>query len=81
MNADGTDVRRLTDSAAIEEYPTWSPDGRRIILSGALPGNSGGLQWSQLLPDLTMDNAATPGNRWALCSEATKSEAVVKYVR
>lgn len=30
MNADGTGQTRLTNSPAREDYPTWSPDGRRI---------------------------------------------------
>ena len=30
MNADGSDVTRLTDTPANEGFPTWSPDGQRI---------------------------------------------------
>lgn len=30
MNADGTGQLRLTNSPQSEDYPTWSPDGRRI---------------------------------------------------
>ena len=30
MNADGSGVARLTDSAASDVYPTWSPDGSQI---------------------------------------------------
>ena len=30
MRADGSDVRRLTDTLADERSPTWSPDGQRI---------------------------------------------------
>jgi TolB protein len=30
MNADGTDVRRLTDSPDRKAGPTWSPDGTRL---------------------------------------------------
>jgi Tol biopolymer transport system component/protocatechuate 3,4-dioxygenase beta subunit len=30
MNADGGDVRRLTNQPARDREPTWSPDGRRI---------------------------------------------------
>jgi TolB protein len=31
MNADGTDVRRLTNTRSSDEYgPAWSPDGTRI---------------------------------------------------
>lgn len=38
MNADGTGVRRLTDSAKDDHNPSWSPDGTRVVYSreGAL---------------------------------------------
>jgi Tol biopolymer transport system component len=31
MNADGTNVRRLTNNVATDIYPAWSPDGTRIV--------------------------------------------------
>ena len=30
MNADGSGKRNLTRNRASDDYPTWSPDGRRI---------------------------------------------------
>lgn len=33
MNADGTDVRRLTTSQGPDGWPAWSPDGRKILFS------------------------------------------------
>ncbi len=33
MDADGSDQRRLTRTAAKESNPSWSPDGRRIVFS------------------------------------------------
>jgi TolB protein len=33
MDADGTDVRRLTDGPGAEGWPAWSPDGRQIVFS------------------------------------------------
>jgi dipeptidyl aminopeptidase/acylaminoacyl peptidase len=30
VNTDGSGLKRLTDAPAMEEHPTWSPDGRRI---------------------------------------------------
>lgn len=30
MNADGTDLQRLTDDHASDGYPSWSPDGKSI---------------------------------------------------
>lgn len=35
MNADGTNVRRLTHRPAIDEYPTWSHDGAHIAFMSA----------------------------------------------
>jgi Tol biopolymer transport system component len=33
MRADGTDVRKVTDSVGDSEKPTWSPDGRWLVYS------------------------------------------------
>jgi hypothetical protein len=40
MNADGSNLTRLTSNALAELHPTWSPDGARIAFSGNLDGNS-----------------------------------------
>ena len=34
MNADGSNVRRLTTSKLFDANPSWSPDGSRIVYSG-----------------------------------------------
>ncbi len=34
MNADGSNLTNLTDHPAWEEYPTWSPDGKKIVFRG-----------------------------------------------
>ena len=40
MNADGSDVTRLTDTRGnISSYPKWSPDARRIAFSSGQSGN------------------------------------------
>jgi len=33
VHQDGTDLRRLTTTARVEEYPQWSPDGDRIVFT------------------------------------------------
>ncbi|GIW52099.1 MAG: hypothetical protein KatS3mg081_1454 [Gemmatimonadales bacterium] len=39
MNADGTDLRRLTDTPAVEGSPSWTPDGRQIVYASNATGN------------------------------------------
>src|SRR5215211_4760704 len=39
MRANGSDVRRLTNNAAFEAAPTFSPDGRRIAFASERDGN------------------------------------------
>src|SRR5574341_1882924 len=31
MNSDGSGQTRLTSNAGVDEYPNWSPDGRKIV--------------------------------------------------
>ena len=31
MNADGSNVMRLTNDKFIDTYPAWSPDGKKIV--------------------------------------------------
>lgn len=39
INPDGTDVTRLTFTAAYDEYPEWSADGNKIVFSSTRDGN------------------------------------------
>jgi TolB protein len=39
MNADGTNVARLTHDLAFKGLPSWSPDGQNIAFSGKIDGN------------------------------------------
>ncbi|MBZ0280462.1 MAG: serine/threonine-protein kinase [Anaerolineae bacterium] len=40
MNADGTNVRRLTDSEGEDLNPTWSPDGNKLAFISDRDGNN-----------------------------------------
>jgi Tol biopolymer transport system component len=39
MNADGTDLVRLTNDPGIDTRPSWSPDGRRLTFTSSREGN------------------------------------------
>ena len=39
MNADGSDEQRLTDNAARDALPRWSPDGEKIVFQSDRDGS------------------------------------------
>jgi len=40
INADGSDMERLTNNSAADSWPTWSPDGARIAFASGRDGNT-----------------------------------------
>lgn len=40
MNADGTGIKRLTNSPGPDQTPVWSPDGSRIVFQSFRDGNA-----------------------------------------
>src|SRR5207248_1345488 len=40
INADGTNLVRLTNNPALDEFPAWSRDGAKILFSSLRNGNS-----------------------------------------
>jgi len=39
INPDGSNLRRLTHSEGLDDYPAWSPDGRRLAFTSNRDGN------------------------------------------
>jgi Tol biopolymer transport system component len=39
MDADGSNVTRLTNNPAVDDYPAWSPDGKRIAFQSEREGS------------------------------------------
>ncbi len=39
MNADGSNVTQLTTATALDQMPTWSPDGKKLAFMSSRDGN------------------------------------------
>lgn len=50
VNADGTGLRRLTNSRADDQHPTWSPDGGRIAFASGVLSREGHRPWLMTMP-------------------------------
>ncbi len=68
MNADGSELKRLTYNNAFEDGPSWSPDGTKIAFASKRDGN---LEIYVMNADgseqknLTNNRAADSGPRWS----------------
>jgi Tol biopolymer transport system component len=40
MDADGSNIQRLTDNEKVDARPAWSPDGKRIVFHSNRDGNT-----------------------------------------
>ena len=90
MNADGTQVRQLTDNDAWEAFPTWSPDGTRIAFVSGRDGddeifvmNADGTQVRQLTDNDAVDGrpAWSPdGTRIAFSSPSSSGNYLEIFV-
>lgn len=90
--SDGTGVRRLTNDAAREVSPAWSPDGTRIIYQRyedrysepeIFMMNADGSSPANLTNDPGMDRSATwsPGGNEIAWFAARESSIVALYIR
>ena len=73
MNADGTELTRLTNDSGVDAFPAWSPDGRRIAFQPDRTGNGDiysididGSGLMRLTDDRGQDGAPawSPDGRW-----------------
>lgn len=70
MSADGSNPRRLTNDLKLIHPPSWSPDGRRIAVSGRTSDNNNDEIWilnvdDLKLTNLTMDPASDIAPAWS----------------
>ena len=56
MNADGSNVIRLTDHPSADRMPAWSPDGRWIAFQSLRDGTIQDLNWNIFIMDVNGEN-------------------------
>jgi TolB protein len=62
MRPDGSGERILSQTAQVQEGPTWAPNGRVIMFSRDVPGPNGGPQlWAIDLTGANERQVPTPG--------------------
>lgn len=61
MNADGTDIRQLTQNTRHDEGPVWAPDGRRITYTSGVDDLNGDIWVMDADGTDQMQLTATPG--------------------
>ena len=88
MNADGTEVRQLTDNDSEEGFPSWSPDGKQIAFVSYRDGefeifvmNADGTEERQLTDndsdsDSTFPSWSPDGKRIAFSSDRYGEDAI-----
>jgi TolB protein len=59
MNADGSNVKRLTRTSTFNYYPAWSPDGHRIAFVAGQVETKENKKFSKLIESIEMRTVTT----------------------
>lgn len=87
MNADGTQLRRLTNGKGDDVKPSWSPDGRRILFARGSPGDlyvrSGDGRLQRLTKTSDVDEAEpswSPDGEWIAYARRERGREKVRQI-